>query len=1490
MRRKILFRFWHLAVLFIFLSAAPHLLSASYRLAAVGAAPDGSLTASPDGYDLTSRSRDIGGTSDQFEFAYEARTGDFDIQTRIAGVTVTDAFVRAGLMARPDINGASPFAAVFSSSALLGTFFESRLVSSGTAQQVSPAQSVAVNYPQTYLRLKRNGSVFSGFASLDGNSWRQLGTATINLPAQILVGMAVASLNTNAVARAQFRDINDVSNPSAFLDQPAEKLGASSRRTGLVFSEIMYHPAPRSDGEDLEFIEIFNAESVFIDLTGWRLAGAVDYQFPDSFRLESGQFAVVAAKPDSIARIYGYQGTLGPYKGHLNNQGETLMLLNRSGATRLEVPYQSTAPWPVAADGTGHSLVLARPSYGESDPRAWAASDRVGGSPGEVDAHWPNPSRHVVINELLANGGGPAGQFVELYNASVATVDLSGCFLTIDPAAQGFRIPDGTILSGQGFAQFSEAELSFAIGSGGNTLYLFSPSRDRVIDLIRFSAQENGVSFGRAPDGSPKFARLASPTPMAANASRRLEEVVINEVMYHSITEDDANTYVELHNASTNAVEVGGWTLSGGIAYQIPDGWRIPAGGFLVVAKDAAHLMSIYPQLNTNNTAGNFNGKLSHNGEYLALANHGYVESELTYGNGGRWPELADAGGSSLELTDPRADTTLAGNWAASDESGKSSWTTVDVTARLEMGTSAYAANRLQILLQGAGECLVDDVEFIPAGSTNVLVNGDLETETNSWRFFGNHSQSAIEAGAAFAGKNGLHVRSPGDGDTANNTIRGTLVRTISTGGTATLRAKVRWLAGWPEVLFRLRGNWFEAPIRMDIPRTLGTPGLPNSRRVPNGPPAIYDVAHSPALPRASEAVIVTCRVADPDGIAAPRLLYRIDPSQTLTTVVMRDDGLNGDALAGDGIYSGTIPGKVAHTMVAFRIQTTDSSPQSATALFPPDAPRRECLIVWEDAVPFGTFAHYHMWSTAATEAVRAATKDLDNTYRDTTLVCGNARIIYNTGFRDKGSPFHNGGGDFAVTVPGDQPLLGEDDRVFASTGNGGNEATDMKGDLAGWVGEQMGIPFLHSHYMRLYRNGATTPYREVMYDMEQPSRAFAKSWFGGGGIKDDLYKIAMWFEFDDSNSNFSNTGATLQNFVSNGQYKLARYRWNWQLRASTGTANDYTNLFTLVAAANSATERTRAFPQLADVEEWMRVLDYERVIGNWDSWTYNEGQNMYLYAPLGLPAALLPWDIDFVLGDGDGPAANTLFTSSDSTLQQIFNLPVYKRMLWRGYQDAVAGPLITAKFQPQIDARGAVLRKNNVSSSTSTGVITSYMNGRRTYLAGQLAKTDIPALAVTSNNGHDLVSTNVTMVLSGVAPIAVASLEVNGVPFAANWTSVTNWQISVPLVSGPNALQVTGRDLRGQLLTNAVAAITIQYNVQAAQPRLLVSLDKGTVTVSWQSLSGRAYRIETSSAIDLPQWITKASGVGDGGPTQFIDPLEQTHSRFYRVVLTPGL
>ena len=257
--------------------------------------------------------------------------------------------------------------------------------------------------------------------------------------------------------------------------------------------------------------------------------------------------------PADIQSTYGITNVIGSFTKKLSNGSGTLRLRNRQGGIVVEVSYSGDPPWPVAADGAGHSLVLARPSLGEKNPDAWAASDLMGGSPGQPETVGANPYRTIIINEFLSHTDPPDFDFIELFNYSASAVDLSNCILTDDPTTNRFVIPTNTVIQPQGFVYFDETRMGFALSAAGETIYLKDPNDARVIDAVRFGAQENGVSTGRYPDGAAGFDRLQTKTPGATNGRRRIPNVVINEIMYDPVSGDSEDEYVELHNRTTES-------------------------------------------------------------------------------------------------------------------------------------------------------------------------------------------------------------------------------------------------------------------------------------------------------------------------------------------------------------------------------------------------------------------------------------------------------------------------------------------------------------------------------------------------------------------------------------------------------------------------------------------------------------------------------------------------------------------------------------------------------------------------------------------------------------------------------------------------------------------------------------------------------------------------------------------------------------------------
>jgi hypothetical protein len=332
------------------------------------------------------------------------------------------------------------------------------------------------------------------------------------------------------------------------------------------------------------------------------------------------------------------------------------------------------------------------------------------------------------------------------------------------------------------------------------------------------------------------------------------------------------------------------------------------------------------------------------------------------------------------------------------------------------------------------------------------------------------------------------------------------------------------------------------------------------------------------------------------------------------------------------------------------------------------------------------------------------------------------------------------------------------------------------------------------------------------MEDLEQPNHDFAQRWFPADA-EGDLYKVAVWFEFNDDNRGFNATGATAQRFTTlGGDYKLARYRWNWQRRSNDGDANNFAQFFDLVSALNdtSTNDVGRVLNQ-ANLEQWMRVFCYDYAMGNWDAWTYNVGQNMFLYRPSAQRWVILPWDIDFVFGDGDGTGAALRGGGQDPTMSRAYANPTFLRMNWRAYQDTIAGPFLATNFQPQIDARRSVLQRNGVNLGSPT-TLTSWINGRRSYISNQLNAADAKTFEITTNSGADFESTNATVTLLGTAPFAVASIEVNGVPYPVTWVNVRTFSLTVPLTQATNQLTLVGKDLRANPVAGATDSIQVRY------------------------------------------------------------------------------
>ena len=366
----------------------------------------------------------------------------------------------------------------------------------------------------------------------------------------------------------------------------------------------------------------------------------------------SGDYLVVARLPGAAFDAhYGLPpGTsIGPYDKNLDNTGERITLLAPGGSPVLiDFSYDNARGWPLAAAGAGHSLIpllLDNQNDGRLDhPIHWRASGSIQGSPGAPDTV---PDAELTINELAAhtdlnNPSFPdydSNDWIELYNPSpVLSLQLStNYYLSDDPAElQKWMIPDD-VVAAAGWKSYDEITgfhqpitNGFGLNKGGEQLFLshFPPGgTPRVLDSVRFKAQENGRSYGRYPDGHENWYNL----PLTRDAANQLEAVphavIIREIMFAPAGSNHLE-YVELYNPGASAIDLfntnGTWRMDGGISYNVPSNTTLAAGEYLVLVSfdpstNSVEKTEFIATYNQSQLLGPYSGKLSNLGERLAL-------------------------------------------------------------------------------------------------------------------------------------------------------------------------------------------------------------------------------------------------------------------------------------------------------------------------------------------------------------------------------------------------------------------------------------------------------------------------------------------------------------------------------------------------------------------------------------------------------------------------------------------------------------------------------------------------------------------------------------------------------------------------------------------------------------------------------------------------------------------------------------------------------
>lgn len=1066
----------------------------------------------------------------------------------------------------------------------------------------------------------------------------------------------------------------------------------------------------------------------------------------------------------------------------------------------------------------------------------------------------PAPPRRpgVLINEVVipAPEGRPGalGPAVELFSVAAGTIDLASWRLTRDPGGRGgITFPPGVSIPPGGFLVIEDAALGFAPGLDALGLFLFAPDGDPR-EAVKVERPSPGtplpVSRARLPDGAPGWVLSTTPTPGEPNGADIEEELIINEIGYNPLLVDGGGRplpssargeFVEVLNRSERTIALDGYRFDAGIRFAFPPGTAIGPQGYLVVARDPEHIRATYglaagmvlgPAPGASPEELETFGRLDDGGELLRLADPlGNAVDEVDYRDGGDWDGLADGGGSTLELIDPRSDNSRALAWGSSDESSRAPWVEVDFEATYQTSLPPLPVEpELHLYLISAGECLVDGIS-LTTGDPPVehVQNGSFETATTPWRITGTHVRSFRTTEGAKVGNACLHLVATGAGDNRVNRIEVDL-SPAPRPGKVRVRFWARWLRGSNAVHVCGFNNAFGRTVWLPVPPDPGSPGRENGLRArlraetgsADLGPTIAGVRHEPTVPSDGEEVRVRATIADPDGVAGAAVRYQRDGETEFLSAPLRDDGLDGDERAGDGCYVATIPPHAKGTLVNFTVEATDGN--GRTSVYPRKSAEHVLVYIVDDPMRSSVFRYRLVINQRNLNApvTGLATRLLhsDELVRGS-FVFEESKVYYDVGVRYRGSPWNRPPVPrmYRVRFNADRPFLDGTRRINLSRyGIAQNEGT------AYHLVERTAIPGAivprspRYHYLALRLNDR--PNGTVMAEIRPVDNGYARfNW----PLDDDgpAWKVSGKLAFDDAGNLRSNGvdwtqlrtyGAVYPGTDSPENY---RYYFNPALRTDEDIFEPLVRLLrTMDRATTPDAAYDAAIREILNVESALRVFAVRSFLADWDTVDIGNGQNAYFYfAPREGRHYLVPWDMDHTF---ENTGIAIVPPASAHGFGRLISRPAYRRT----YAGILKELLESSWSHAHVSAWTSMVSETAQAAfvAPATGLL-SFLQTRRAQVTSFIRSGTTVDFDVTTPDPSGAAGPSAPV--AGTAPIDVATLLAivgGGEPQILDpaWSSPPRQPSALPsvwsatvggLAPGENRVEIVAFDRRGEIV-----------------------------------------------------------------------------------------
>lgn len=867
------------------------------------------------------------------------------------------------------------------------------------------------------------------------------------------------------------------------------------------------------------------------------------------------------------------------------------------------------------------------------------------------------------------------------------------------------------------------------------------------------------------------------------------------------------NQWLEIANRGDLPVDLSGWDFGNGVGFEFPAGTMLAVGEHACIARDAGLFTAAFPGARL---LGEFSGSLSRASEHVLLRDaFKNPVDEVRYFDGGRWPEAADGGGASLELRDLEADNSVAGAWAASDESGRTSWKTY--TYRETAAGSRGPDNQWPDFVMGlldAGEVLLDDVSVIedPDGGAVQKLSDTTFDNAATWKWIGNHRHGEIIDDPDSPGNKVFRLVSSGATEHMHNQVFTTLPTTITNGRVYEISFRARWVSGSRQLHTRLYFNRCANVNIIDRPADVGTPSAPNSRAESNIGPTYSGLKHSPAVPSAGEPTTISVNATDPDGISVMTLFYSVNGG------AFQSVAMGGGA---GGSYSAQVPGQAAAAVVQFYLTGADAAAESTS--FPAAGPDSRAMFKVDDGLAATNgWQNFRIIMTAADTAFQHRSIEvMSNDRLGATIIDREGDIYYGCGVRLKSSQRGRNNLSrvgYSVRFPADGLYRGALDSVAIDRSESQSPGQrELLFDLM--ISNSGGVISRYYDFVKvLAPNGSLTG--GGLLQMARYGDVFLDSQFENGA-DGQLYEYELIYYPTTTDGNGFKlpqpdnvTGAS----VSNAGDDPELYRWFFLNKNN----RESDNFAPIMAYAKHFSKSGAAFDNglddIVDVDSWFRGMAYAVLSGAGDNAGSGSQHNgMYFARPDGR-VMFLPHDMDF--GAAGGNATASIFANGECS--KLASVPTRRRIYFGILHDIVTTTWNSAYMSTFTSHLASLDPSQNWAGKLS------FFDARRDYVLSQI---DIAPVDFALTTASPLTVGSGMATISGDGWVNVREIRLAGgsAPLAVEWSDGDSWTAAIPVAPGSHDYMLEAYDFSGALIGSDSITVDNTSTIEPASASNLV-------------------------------------------------------------------